>query len=83
MVPNYIASLVAPNGGTWHLAADGGIFCDTDGESSDVAPFYGSVPGSGGAGTSRVRGILPYKGGYRIVVQHPDQTVSYFHYPAA
>ena len=83
MVRNYLASLVAPNGGTWHLATDGGIVTDSDGAGGPEAPYYGSVPGSGGAGTARVRGILPHGGGYKIVVSHPDETVSFFHYPAA
>lgn len=82
MVRNYIASLVAPNGGTWHLQADGGVITDTDGAGGPEAPYLGSVPGSGGAGTARVRGILPHGQGYKIVVQHPDETISFFHYPA-
>ena len=82
MVRNYLASLVAPNGGTWHLATDGGIVTDSDGAGGPEAPYYGSVPGSGGAGVARVRGILPYKGGYAIVVTHPDETLSYFHFAA-
>lgn len=81
MVRNYLASLVAPNGGTWHLAADGGIVTDTDGAGSPEAPFYGSVPEVGGAGQARVRGILPHGAGYKVVVTHPDETVSYFHFP--
>jgi hypothetical protein len=81
MVRNYLASLVAPNGGTWHLAADGGIVTDTDGLNSPEAPFYGSVPEAGGAGQARVRGILPHGDGYKVVVVHPDETVSYFHFP--
>lgn len=81
VVPNYIASLVAPNGGTWHLAADGGIFTDTDGDGGDMAPFYGSIPSVGGT-TLRVKGILPHKGGYKIVVQHPDDAISFYHFPA-
>lgn len=82
MVRNYLASLVAPNGGTWHLATDGGIVTDTDGAGGPKAPYLGSVPGSGGAGLARVRGILPHGQGYKIVVSHPDETISYFHYPA-
>jgi len=82
MVRNYLASLVAPNGGTWHLATDGGIVTDTDGAGGPMAPYLGSVPGSGGAGVARVRGILPHKGGYKVVVTHPDETISYFHYGA-
>lgn len=82
VVHQYLQSLVAPNGGTWHLQADGGIITDTDGLDGPMAPFYGSVPGAGGAGDARVRGILPHGQGYKVVVQHPDESVSYFHFPA-
>jgi hypothetical protein len=82
-VHNYLSSLVAPNGGTWHLQADGGVITDTDGLNGPEAPFYGSVPGAGGAGDARVRGILPHGQGYKVVVQHPDESISYFHFPAS
>ena len=82
IVHNYLASLVAPNGGTWHLQADGGIITDTDGLNGPESPFYGSVPEAGGAGDARVRGILPHGQGYKVVVQHPaDESISYFHFP--
>ena len=79
-VHQYLASLVAPNGGTWHLQDDGGIITDTDGLDAPEAPFYGSA--AGGLGDARVKGILPHGAGYKIVVQHPDEKVSYFHFPA-
>lgn len=82
MVRQYLASLVAPNGGTWHLQADGGIITDSDGAGSPVAPYFGSAPEVGGLGATRAKTLLPYKGGYRIVVQHPDETVTNFHFPA-
>ncbi len=82
VVSNYVASLVAPNGGTWHLSRDGGITTDTDGEDGPEAPYLGSVPGSGGLGRAVVRGLLPHKGGYKITVQHPDDSISFFHYGA-
>lgn len=82
MVRNYISSLVAPNGGVWHLQADGGIVTDSDGDGGPEAPFYGSAPGSGGIGAGKVKGLLPHKGGYKIVLQFPDDRVSYFHYGA-
>lgn len=82
MVRNYIGSLVAPNGGTWHLQADGGVISDSDGLDGPVAPFYGSVPGAGGAGDARVRALLPHGAGYKVVVQHPDESITYFHFPA-
>lgn len=80
VVHQYVASLVAPNGGVWHLQADGGIITDTDRNGGPEAPFFGSA--SGALGTTRVKGLLPYKGGYAVVVQHPDEAVSYFHFPA-
>lgn len=83
MVRNYVASLVAPNGGTWHLAGDGGIVTDTDGVDGPEAPFYGSVPGVGGLGAAKARGLLPHGDGYKVVVQHADESVSYFHFPAS
>ena len=83
VVNGYVDSLVAPNGGTWHLAADGGIFTDNDGLDGPQAPFYGSVPGVGGLGDTVAKRLLPHRTGYKVVVQHPDGKVSYFHFPAA
>lgn len=78
----YVDSLVAPNGGTWHLQADGGIITDTDGVDGPKAPYYGSVPGSGGLGAAKAKKLLPHGQGYKVVVSHQDESISYFHFPA-
>lgn len=83
VVRSYVASLVAPNGGTWHVQADGGIITDDDDAGGPTAPFYGSVPGVGGLPVGVVvKGLLPYLGGYRVLVQHPDGKMTSYHFPA-
>jgi hypothetical protein len=82
-VANHVKSLTAPNGGVWHLQADGGIVTDHLYDGGQDAPFYGSVPGAGGlpAGMNAVD-LVPDRGGYAVVATHPDGTVSYYNFPA-
>lgn len=87
VVRNHVRSLVAPNGGTWHLQADGGIITDTDGAEGPPADYHGSVPGLVAEGrASQPAGaavdLLPFGGGYRVLWQHMDGAVTNYHFPA-
>lgn len=86
VVRNHVRSLVAPNGGTWHLQEDGGIITDTDGAEGPAAPYFGAIPEPNDNAVmppgSKAIDLLPFRGGYRIVVQHADGAVTNYHFPA-
>lgn len=85
-VRNHVRSIFAPNGGVWHLQEDGGIITDTDGAGSPEAPYYGSIPEPGDAAVfhagSKAVDLLPFRGGYLILAQHSNGSVTPYHFPA-
>jgi surface antigen len=89
VVRNHVRTLVAPNGGLWHLQADGGIITATDGDASPDAPYLGSLPQLVAerkitlADGARAVDLLPFRAGYMIVVRHPGDEVTAYHFPAA
>jgi GH25 family lysozyme M1 (1,4-beta-N-acetylmuramidase) len=84
VVADHVTSLASPNGGVWHLQADGGIVTDHLYDGGQDAPFYGSVPGVGGlAAGMTVVDLVADRGGYAVVATHSDGTVSYYNFPAA
>lgn len=85
VVHSHVRTLVAPNGGWWHLQADGGIITASDGNGGPEALFYGSVPGVPGgmpAGSVAVD-LVAYRGGYCVIVRHAGDIVTGYHFPAA
>jgi hypothetical protein len=86
VVRNHVRTLVAPNGGLWHLQADGGIITATDGAESPEAPYYGSIPEPGDAAVlpagSVAIDLVPFRGGYSIVVRHAGDIVTTYLFPA-
>lgn len=79
-IPGYFKTLVAPNGGWWHAARDGGVFAVDDGRGSQVAPFYGSAANLLPIG-AKVVDFVPHGHGYAFVVQHSDNDVTGYHFP--
>lgn len=82
VVRNHVRTLRAPNGGYWHLQADGGIVTSTDGRGSPDAPFYGSVPGVGGLPVgSKAVDLVPFGDkGYAVIARHEGDLITAYHF---
>ena len=81
VVHNHVRTLVAPNGGYWHLQADGGIITAPNGVGSPEAPYYGSVPQVGGLpdGSTAID-LVPHGPGYAVVAHHKGDVVTAYHF---
>jgi N-acetyl-anhydromuramyl-L-alanine amidase AmpD len=85
-VAHIVDVAVAPNGGVWVFARDGGVFTYSDGHSGPVAPFHGSYPGLPARDRNDPTRVLDHvelneRGGYDLLMQGTAPVLERYGFP--